>query len=137
MTEREYFDTTVKKVLTQIDCTMDISITMLDHDTLDGKHKRASGICYKYENGEYAITIDEFFVTECYEYFVMNKRFSTWELVGETLEQVICHELAHIHIWRHGKKHTEFMYKLLSHVTLPERWYQFRDDQIIRQIQEG
>ena len=129
MTKEEYFDTTVQKVLTQIDCTMDISITILDHDTLDGKHKRASGICYKSEN-EYYITIDEFFVTECYEYFVLDKKFSSWELVGETLEHVICHELAHIQTWRHGKKHTEFMNRLLDKVTLPEKWYIFRDKQL-------
>jgi hypothetical protein len=125
MTQQEYFDQTVSKVLTQIGYTMNISITILDHETLPGKHKNALGVCHNYFDN-YHITIDQFFVEECYKYFVLNDITGlTWELNGETLEQVICHELAHTQIWRHGKKHTELTNRLLSKVTLPEKYYRY------------
>ena len=110
MTEQEYFNETVNKVLTQVGCTMDIDISILDHDTLKGKCKNAIGIYWNNRNGNYNITIDEFFVHECYEYFILDSFSSTWELgICETLEHVICHELAHILYWRHGKNHTDYI----------------------------
>ena len=111
MTEQEYFNTTVKNVLDKTGYVIDIKI--LDHMILEGKHKRATGCCCQCDN-EYSITIDEYFVTECFEHFILNNKYSSWGLVGQSLEEVICHELAHIEIWRHGKKHTAFMNKLLS-----------------------
>jgi len=50
----------------------------------------------------------------------------TWELGSvDTLEHVICHELAHIIQWRHCKKHTEITNRLLSKVRQPEKYYQY------------
>jgi len=60
LTMQEYFNNTVQKVLTSIGCTMEISITILNHETLKGKEKRAIGLCWKDENNTYNITIDEF-----------------------------------------------------------------------------
>lgn len=131
ITEQEYFNQTVQKVLTQIDCIMDINITILDHDTLTGKHKNALGICYRDDNDNYQITIDEFFVQECYKYFVLNQYWNTWELDGKTLEEIICHELAHVQEWRHGKKHTQLTRELLSMVELPKKYYQYLNKQSI------
>jgi len=123
---QEYFNNTVQKVLTSIECTMQISITILDHDTLKGKAKKALGICWE-QNNIYSITIDEFFVKECYLYFELNSPVGmTWELGSNwTLEHVICHELAHTQIWRHGKKHTELTNRLLAKVKQPEKYYQY------------
>jgi len=125
ITIQEYFNQIVQKVLTSIKCTLNISITIMDHDTLRGKAKQALGICYEIEEYKYRITIDEFFVEECYKYFELDT-FSTWVLgSGWTLEHVICHELAHTQVWRHGKKHTELTNRLLSKVKLPEKYYQY------------
>lgn len=124
MTEQEYFNQTVSKVLNQIGCTMNIDIEILDHSTLKGQHKKALGCCCESDN-KYSITIDEYFVIECFEYFVLNSKTSSWGLVRKTLEYVICHELAHIQEWRHGKRHTELTNRLLNMVSLPEKWYQF------------
>ena len=125
MTKKEYFESTVKKVLTEIGCTMDINITMLDHDALEDKMKEARGICWRSSENNYHITIDEFFVQECYSYFVLDQYWSTWPLEGNTLEEVICHELAHIRQWNHCKKHREITLGLLNKVTLPEKYYAY------------
>ena len=130
MTEEQYFNETVNKVLTQVGCTMDIEIKILDHDTLKGKLKKARGICWKSPENKYHITIDEFFVHECYTYFILDQFWSSWELEGKTLEEVICHELAHIEQWNHCKKHTEITQRLLSKVTLPEKYYIYLNKQI-------
>jgi len=124
MTEQEYFNSTVKKVLTQIECTLKINITILDHNTLKGQHKNALGICWS-DNNNYYITIDEFFVHECYTYFILDSICSTWELNGQTLEKVICHELAHIQQWNHCKKHDRIMCELYDMVTKPDKYYQY------------
>lgn len=129
MTLQGYFDSIVSKVLNQTGYTKEISITFLDHDTLDDKKAQTSyGICYKLENGTFSITIDKYFVTECYDYFILDSKFSSWALNdGRTLEKVICHELAHTMkgAWNHGKKHTNLTNELLSKVTLPEKYYQY------------
>jgi len=125
---QEYFNNTVQKVLSSIGCTMEIPITILDHETLKGKDKYALGLCWKDEvNNTYNITIDEFFVKECYLYFELNSIVGlTWELgSGDTLEHVICHELAHVEYWRHSKKHTELTNRLLAKVGQPEKYYQY------------
>ena len=126
LTMQEYFDQTVQKVISSIGCTLDVPITILDHETLKGKEKRSIGLCWQ-ENDKYYITIDEFFVKECYLYFELNSLAGlTWELGScDTLEKVICHELAHTQIWRHGKKHTELTNRLLSKVKLPEKYYEY------------
>jgi hypothetical protein len=125
ITEQEYFDQTVQKTLTQIECTMDINITIMDHSTLKGKSKESLGICWRNQFDIYHITIDEFFVHECYTYFILDSITSTWELNGQTLEEVICHELAHIEQWRHCKKHRQITNRLLLMVKLPDKYYQY------------
>jgi len=139
---QEYFDSTVRKVLSEIECTMDISITMVDFEIIKGLPKKtkyqAIGICWQNEFGQYHINIDEFFVEECYKYFVLDSKISTWELCeGETLEHVICHELAHTQVWNHTKKHTNLTNELLSKVILPEKYYEYMEKKIEKMMQEG
>ena len=124
ITEQEYFNSTVKKVLTQIGCIMNISITVIDHSILKNS-KEALGICWKDKFNIYSITIDEFFVHECYTYFVLDSITSTWELNGQTLEMVICHELAHIQQWNHCKKHDRLTCELYDMVEKPDKYYQY------------
>jgi len=138
---QEYFDATIQKVLSEIGCTMNIDITMIDFDSIKGLPKKtknqAVGLCWKNEYNGYRINIDEFFVEECYKYFVLDSKISTWELCdGETLEHVICHELAHTQVWNHTKKHTELMNRLLSHVTFPEKYHVYMEKKIEKMMQD-
>lgn len=132
MTVQEYFDSIVEKVLTQIGCTININITMLDHETLTNKYKNALGICWRSPEDDYHITIDTFFVQECHSYFILDQFWSTWELTGQTLEKVICHELAHIVQWNHCKKHTTITQELLNKVTLPDKYYSYLRKELLR-----
>ncbi len=108
LTEEEikYFEDTVAKVKRSVNVRVPIEI--MDHEQLTGKHKEALGICWaKYDSAgnrvPYRMTIDEFFVHECF--VALEKPYM--KLEPESLEQVIAHEIAHLHCWRHGKKHTE------------------------------
>jgi hypothetical protein len=102
---------------------------MADHDKLKGQAKKAIGIAYTNDN---LITIDNFFVEECYKYFELNDIMSTWELGSHyTLEYVICHEIAHFSEARHGKKHTELTNRLLNKVELPQKYYEYIERNII------
>ena len=112
MTLEQYFKDTVNKVLNVID--INVNIKMFDHGKLEGKHKKAIGCCHKFSDNSYLITIDDYFVQECYEHFILKAKYSSWGLVGETLEQCICHELAHLTEWRHGRKHKELTNKYLD-----------------------
>jgi hypothetical protein len=101
--ELNYFYNTVNHIKEKLN--IDIEIVNRNHETLKGKEKEAYGICYKslHDNNDLFITIDNFFIHECYEEKFNNK----YNLSFESLEHCICHEIAHIQEWRHGKKHTE------------------------------
>ena len=112
--EEKYFESTVEKIKAALG--VNVEIKMYDHEKLSGKHKKAVGCCHRFSDDTYSITIDEYFVTECYEHFILKSKCSSWGLVGETLEQVICHEIAHITEWRHGKRHQQLTNELLRRV---------------------
>ena len=114
MNLEKYFSATVNKVLNKL--SVDVEIKMYNHEQLTGIHKKAVGCCHRFSDDTYVITIDDYFVQECYEHFVLDNKASSWGLVGETLEQVICHEIAHLKEWRHGKKHTALTNELLRRV---------------------
>lgn len=108
LTEEEikFFNDTVARIKYSVN--VHVPIEIMNHDNLVGKHKEALGICWAEgdETGKpapFRITIDEYFVHEC---FVALER-PYMKLEPQSLEQVIAHEIAHLHIWQHGKKHTE------------------------------
>lgn len=53
-------------------------------------------------DGDCKITIDNYFIHECYEELFNNG----YNLNFEDLEHVIAHEFAHAFQWRHCKRHT-------------------------------
>ena len=107
LTEEEvkFFNDTVARIKYSVNVR--VPIEPMNHEQLTGTHKEALGICWAEDDGTgkpvpFRITIDEFFIHECYVY--ENDPFAV--LRPASLEQVIAHEIAHLHVWRHGKKHT-------------------------------
>lgn len=96
---------------------VDVEITNRDHyREMSGKHKEANGIIYAIDPKNPAedcfITIDNFFIHECF----MEKFHGELNLSFESLEHVICHEIAHMSKWRHGKGHTRLTEELFEKV---------------------
>lgn len=110
--EVNYFNATVAKVLSATG--IDIPVFTHDHEVLPGTCADALGIHWRnIENpaDEY-ITIDCYFIHEAHAV-----RFDGWfDMTGETLESVICHELAHIKYERHTKYHTQLTAKYIDMV---------------------
>lgn len=108
LTEEEvkFFNDTVARIKYSVNVR--VPIEPMNHEQLTGTNKEALGICWAEDDGTgkpvpFRITIDEFFIHECF--LALEKPYMKIE--PETLEQVIAHEIAHLHVWRHGKKHTE------------------------------
>lgn len=108
LTEEEvkFFNDTVARIKYSVNVR--VPIEPMNHEQLTGTNKEALGICWAEDDGTgkptpFRITIDEFFIHECF--VALEKPYMKIE--PETLEQVIAHEIAHLHVWRHGKKHTE------------------------------
>ena len=108
--EKKYFETTVNSITCLLDT--DVPILSFDHELLNGKDKEALGCAWSYNKKDvYQITIDEYFIKECYKDHLWNKgcrgKGILPKIEPESLEQVLCHEIAHVKYWNHGKKHTE------------------------------
>lgn len=101
--ELNYFNETVERIKYSVN--VNVPILPLNYDIFKGKQRNALGSCWSENSDEkkpICITIDEFFIQECFAAI----EHPYMKLEPETLEQVIAHEIAHIHVWRHGKKHT-------------------------------
>lgn len=94
-----------------------VPIIPYDHELYVGKSKEALGCCVttdpKNQLGEGVdtyITIDCYFIDECWRH-EFNGDFL---IAGQTLQEVIAHEIAHLTVWRHGKKHNAMTERLLE-----------------------
>ena len=94
-----------------------VEIIAYDHEMYSGKHKEALGCCCTDNpddplSGDTYITIDCYFIDEKYK-----ERFEgAYDFSFMSLEEVIAHELAHLYVWRHGKKHTKKTEELLCKI---------------------
>lgn len=114
--ELDYFQSVVKdfSIIMQDYLGVVLPIYNRDHEKMDGKHKEAFGIFYTNDKENILvdayITIDNYFIHECYESVfnnIPNISFST-------LEETISHEIAHGLVLRHGKKHRELTKRILK-----------------------
>lgn len=106
--EQEYFRHTVSEVLAAVG--IQIPVYMCDHERLPGKSGDALGMYWKNESGDEFITIDNYFIHESYQVAFCG----AYDLNGETLASVLCHELAHIRYFRHTKYHAELTEKYIA-----------------------
>lgn len=113
--ELSWFAEIVAKARQATGCT--VPIIPYDHDLYRGKSREALGTCTTTdpenqlgEGVETWITIDCYFIDECWRHEFKGD----FLIAGETLEEVIAHEIAHLTVWRHGKKHSAQTAKLLE-----------------------
>lgn len=113
--ELRYFRDTVNEIQHILD--VEIPIYNRDHEKdFVGKNKEALGLFYtddkEYPQKDCFITIDNFFIHECYE----EKYHGAYNLSFQTLEEVICHEIAHSEQFRHCKRHERITQELLDKI---------------------
>lgn len=112
--ELDYFHQTADMVRAALG--IQVEIVNRNHEELDGKHKEALGVFYtsdpKNPTMDCFISIDNYFIHECYD----QKFNGGWHLNFETLEGVMCHEIAHMTKFRHCKSHTSLTEEYLRRV---------------------
>lgn len=108
--EMQYFCETVTSVLSATGILA--RIAPRDHEEIPGSEE-ALGICWRSEDGDQFITIDNYFIHErfCIE------RGSWLAIENATLTDVICHELAHLRYWRHTKRHAALTAQYIAMVS--------------------
>lgn len=116
--ELTWFYGIVEKARKATGCTVDI--LPYDHDLYTGKSVDALGCCITTdpanqlgEGVETYITIDCYFIDEKYR----ERICGDFSITPESLEEVLAHEIAHLTVWRHGKKHTALTQKLLERIS--------------------
>ena len=115
--ELSWFYSWVEKAKQATGCPAEI--IPYDHELYTGKNVDALGCCISTDpNNQLGdgvdtyITIDCYFIDECWR----NEFNGDYLISGQTLPEVIAHEIAHLYIWRHGKKHTALTEKLLQQI---------------------
>lgn len=119
LTEEElaWFYSWVEKAKQATGCP--VEIIPYDHELYAGNDVNALGCCITTdpsnqlnEGSDTFITIDCYFIDECWR-----REFKgQWTIENQTLPGVIAHEIAHLYVWRHGKKHTALTEKLLQQI---------------------
>lgn len=109
--EIEFFKAAVDKVLAATG--LRIEVETQNHERLDGKCGDAMGIHWKSADDEF-ITIDTEFVHDMYTVAHGNNWHLSILYDHETLESVICHELAHMKYRRHTKYHANLTAKYVQ-----------------------
>ena len=119
--ELSWFHEVIDKAKTATGYT-NVRIIAYDHELVSG-HEEALGICstsnpndsLSPESDTY-ISIDNYFIDECYNAVFFKKI----KITPESIEEVMAHELAHLKVWRHGKRHSKETRRLLEQIA-PEQ----------------
>ena len=114
--ELGFFNETVALVKETLNIDVDIFCCNHEREFAGTRSKEALGICHTSDpddpKKDCFITIDNYFVHECYE----EVYHGAYNLNFTTLEEVICHEIAHLEKWRHCKTHKRITEDLLRRV---------------------
>ncbi len=96
-----------------------VPIIPFDHDLFCGKSRNALGTCNTTdpenplgEGVDTFITIDCYFIDECWRHEFKGDCLIT----DDSLQAVIAHEIAHLTVWRHGKKHSALTADILARI---------------------
>lgn len=115
--ELSWFFGVVEKAKRATGCTVDI--IPWDHEQYFDGHENALGVILTEdpkaplsEGVDTYITIDNYYIDEMWKVAFAGG----WSLEEETLEHVIAHEIAHLTVWRHGKRHTALTEQLYRQI---------------------
>lgn len=115
--ELEWFFGVVEKAKRATGCPVDI--IPWDHEQYFGDNENALGVILTEDpkaplsaGVDTYITIDNYYIDEMWKVAFAGG----WSLEEETLEHVIAHEIAHLTVWRHGKKHTALTEELYRQI---------------------
>lgn len=98
---------------------INVDIIPYNHELYSGKSKDALGCCITQDpKNQLGPGVDTYITIDCY---FINEAFNAefnggWLISGQTLQEVIAHELAHLTIWRHGKKHSALTQEYLARI---------------------
>lgn len=115
--ENRYFDAMKTYILNLFN--LKVPVYPLDHKTfiVGDTEGDILGCCHKVKNEEgevvlYVITIDETYIRACF--YGRQTTYSPYS--DNQLIETICHEIAHLYLWEHGKDHTALTNELYDTV---------------------
>ena len=115
--ELAWFNETVERAKRATGCC--VPIIPYDHELYAGKSRDALGCCVTLnpanplaEDADSYITIDCYFINEAFR----AKFHGDFLISGQDLEEVIAHEIAHLTVWRHEKKHSALTAQILDQI---------------------
>ena len=104
-------------IFTNLDKCKNLKVNIIhsDHEQYNSKKEQeALGLFYTNKPNIIEtlnfISIDNFFIHECYETIFNNK----YNLSGSTLEKTLAHEFAHCYQFRHCKRHNKITQEILE-----------------------
>ena len=119
LTEEElaWFHQAVDQAKKATGCPVDI--VAWDHEQCPNEAQNALGLTWTEDpkntlgdGVDTYITIDCYFIDECWRHEFQGD----YLIAGENLLHVIAHEIAHLSVWRHGKKHTALTEQLYQRI---------------------
>lgn len=117
--ERRYFDALVKHIKHTLNVYVDI--VPANHKAIIpmSDDEQVLGCCHRMRDDDgtivaYLITIDEPYVRACYA----GRQTAYSPYSDNQLIETICHEIAHLSVWDHGKDHTALTNQFYNKVIL-------------------
>lgn len=114
MTMQEFFEVTLANVLRVVPCSCPVVMR-------DNGEKALGSTFFDADMRPVEIVIDDYFVENNWlaaSGSVVGKALV--ELAGDTLIGTICHEIAHLTHFRHGKKHTRLTQEYIARLGVTE-----------------
>lgn len=115
--ERSYFDALAGYIKHMFGVEIDILPANHSEIIPTGDREQVLGCCHRINDNNggvvaYLITIDEAYIRSCY----CGRQTPYSPYSDNQLIETICHEIAHLYIWEHGKEHTALTNELYNAV---------------------
>lgn len=129
--ELTWFESLVSRCKAATGCTCDI--IPYNHEKYVGISSEALGCCITDNdldplNGNSHITIDTYYIHECYGVEVNGD----YAIEPKSMVETIAHEIAHLYVWSHGAEHDAKMAELLEMI----KAYEFTKEMALKEERE-